>query len=575
MVSRKPIFNCKVFSNEALFCSADRLPRRTTDLSSSSVLPLSAVVLLNSPAAGAWEWSEYKRLHSLYRQNKPCRDISDSSLPSAEERRNILPCYFICADGAYSSLQKGLAWDDASSGTHDPKENIVDGPTRERERVAVGNSRLHTWIPDVVIGDMDSCDATDIPVLHMQENKRGDREKPSLDDGGPTSYRFPSVDEIPEHVLEQIRERAIVASVAAITNTGGGGFSLSLSPVFLHIECQMTTDFQKVMSLLARLEKMFPQDFPRLTREPASLTKGNMRVPGPTCEEFVLTSDQSVSASSLSRHYSDVQQKLLSTIDERSAGAWGDVAPKEEIQKERERVTSLLQEVHQVRISSTEPNRCPSTLEDTHLGIRSHLLPQIAVFGALGGRFDHEMGAISCVVEYSHLFHIALTNRCNIISACWTDGLTQWFPYNESTTTLDSETEGEDSFYSSTLLGQNERKEGCGIIPMGTVKEMETTGLLYNVVKGRANRCDAVTQTNGYRFAFGALLSVCNTVADPIVTVDLRPLHRPPQKNDSSSALPEGCGNNNYSISNEMELSITEKDEDSYNPPTIISCSRQ
>lgn len=571
------VFSCKVFSNEALFCVKDRICRRLTDLPNANVLPLSAVILLNSPAAGGWEWSEYKRLYSLYRGERTKTDFHQPVFPSSEEMKDVLPCYFICADGAYSALQKGLVDNHPPSATHDANAQTEEELMLDREL-----ERRGQWVPDVVIGDMDSCDPTDVPLEVSWDTKGDDGVASSQHDTcsasavegeGAAFYRFPSVDKIPEDVLRLIRARALAATTGAVASAAGSDVSApSLPPLFLRIECQMTTDFQKVVSLLARLEKLFPLDFPRLTREPTFTREGERIEDGASCAEFVLDTDHSLKATALSKRCYEIQKELLETMDSRSAGAWDEGASKEDIQNERERVGSLLQKIHKVELSSTSGVKLPSSLQKNDISVRSHILPQIGVLGALGGRFDHEMAAMSCLLEYSQLFHIAITNKNNIISACWTDGLTAWFPYNVSTTQR-SETSTQMRVGNSTLPFKCEKKDGCGVIPMGTVKEIETTGLLYNIVKGRPDRCDAITQTSGYRFAFGGLLSACNSVADSIVTIDLCPtgcshssVRAPPfnSVDDNNGAHPNDCT---------TQHDIVSKD-DSYNPPTLICCSR-
>eukprot|EP00796_Vickermania_ingenoplastis_P004243 gene4243-3067_t len=450
MAGRK--FECKVFSNETLFTAA--IPRCRGELAAARVMPLSAVILLNSPTVGPWELKEYTRLHGLYRQ-KAC---------AAED---ALPCYFMCADGAYSSLKKG--W-------------------------AAGEASWQEQMPDVVIGDMDSCDGTLLP--------------PSLTEGQSTQtphlHLYPTVAEIPLDVLTMIRERAVRAA------QGQHG----LAPLFIRIECQMTTDFQKVVHLLHRLEEAFPSDFPRFSRV----------VKGKSAGAFALHADPSVTADAFLQHFISIRGHLIDTIGQRTTGAWAGSVSAEVQEQERQRIISLLLEASGV------------STPDNGMEITSHILPSIVTLGALGGRFDHEMAVMSCLVEHNSLYHIMVTNSHNVISACWTDGLTQWIPYNENTEPAVKVTSGVE------LL--RELSAGCGVIPFGTVKEMETTGLLYNVVTGREDRCDGVTQTSGYRFAFGSLISACNNATEPLVTVDLRGLH---------GTVPDGV-------------------DDTYNPPTAFFC---
>lgn len=581
MVSIPKFFNCKVFSNEGLFCAADHIPRRPTDLTDSPLLPLSSVILLNSPAASEWEWSEYTRLYSLYRREELAADkvSCQSALPSFENVQNVFPCYFICADGAYNALQKGLVnhtnFLANPHGENDSKvRNALPFQEVEQEKLRM---RL---VPDVVIGDMDSCDMMDISFTHVAQAGEDARSTIPLNNGSsastrigePVFYRFPSVDEIPDDVLHIVRSRALTATAAK--TAGSTGFFPTFSPLFFHIECQMTNDFQKVVALLARLEKLFPLDFPRLVRDPISFSAKDA-TNGCCCSssEFVLTSNPSITAKVLSKKYDEIQQKLLRTMNDRRIGAWDAMVSKEDIEKEKDRVASLLLNVAPEKIVSSSEGAQSLFLGKSILPVRCHLLPQIAVLGALGGRFDHEMGTLSCLLQYSNIFHIAITNKENIITACWTDGVTQWLPYVDQITPV-SETSNTTLVNTAPPCFGSEQKEGCGVFPMGTVREMETTGLLYNIVKGRPNRCDIVTQTSGYRFAFDGLISSSNTVSDSIVTIDLRPIYRFQHLKESALEQTTKASNKSNFSHDEVQDDNSER-ENSYNPPTIISCSRK
>lgn len=444
----------KVFSNEALFPTA-HIARARSDLPRAPVLPLSAVILLNSPAVGPWELKEYRRLFQAYRGQ------GDATAGVRSPRDDALPCYFVCADGAYSTLRRH--WAECGSPEH------------------------QELLPDVVIGDMDSCDPSALPTAAAG----GDGGAST----GPVLHRYDAVTDIPDGVLASIRARALSGTTSA-------------PPFYIRIACQMTNDYQKAVGLLQRLEDAFPLDFPRLRRDG-------------TCSTFVLCCDPCVRAEAMSERYTAAKEAVLGSLATKSAGAWGEFASAADREAERGRIASLLEEV----------TACG---DGAKRGLsRSHMLPSVAVMGALGGRFDHEMGSMNCVLQHSRTYHMMVTNAENIITACWPDGVTQWLTYNE---------EGE-----GAGKKQRERCGGCGILPMGTVREMETTGLLYNIVKGRPSRCDAVTQTSGYRFSFDGLLSSCNCVSDRIVTVDVRPLHQPAQR---------------------------DTEEGSVNPPTLLSCSR-
>lgn len=50
--------------------------------------------------------------------------------------------------------------------------------------------------------------------------------------------------------------------------------------------------------------------------------------------------------------------------------------------------------------------------------MKTVILPNVAVLGALGGRFDHEMGVVCCLVRFARNFHLMVTNRSNVMFAC-------------------------------------------------------------------------------------------------------------------------------------------------------------
>lgn len=452
-------YDCKVFSNESLFLSSLRegVPRSWSELAKSSAMPLSAVILLNSPTIGEWDFKQYTRFCESHRS-------ADVGRPSPTPT-DTLPCYFICADGAYAALKDHWA--------------------------AHPSSCMNRAIPNIVIGDMDSCDAKHLP------NSACSGEEPRL-------HLYPTVDDIPLSLLRSIRQGAVGAPPT--------------SPVFIRIECQMTTDFQKSVLLVKRLEEAFPLDFPRFVCAPAPSS-------GKGAAAFRHCSDGSLTVNAFQQRCAASCDELRRTIDEKSAGAWADSVSREAQAAERKRITDLLDEIGAGLTSG----------ERAHF--QYHLLPNIAAFGALGGRFDHEMSVMNTLLLHSRRYHIMVTSPYNIIAACWPDGATQWLTHNEQTRTTRAP---EDC--GCELSG------GCGVIPMGTVLELETSGLLYNMVKGRPERCDAVTQTSGYHFGFDGLLSACNTVTDPVVVIDLRPLHH------------------------QLPVPNTET---SVNPPTLLSCSRR
>lgn len=559
-------YDCKLFSNEMLF-STSGIPRRRSELEFARVMPLSAVLLMNSPSLGDWEWKEYARLCAAYRSGRRSstepRPSRMSESTTAEPDEMPIPCYFICADGAYSALRR--RWEAQKGASH------CDG----------SESLVLQQMPDVVIGDMDSCEPDDLPFEAKAVEKktnalqsdndlkasRTDKRDPNTDVNLTRAlpgylHFYPTVADIPMEVLAAIRER----SISRISSeTHGDRSSVGVQPpFFFRIGCQMTTDFQKVMLLVERLEQAFPLDFPRFRRDSSSAETA----------PFIHVADDGVLARQVQQTYLQVRQDLIRTMEDRVAGAWVEGVAEEGLQKERSRVVALLHALtggtgaeratHSAATHDTEASTSTGSEK-----VVTHLLPNVAVYGAIGGRFDHEMGVMSCVLEYAERYHVMVTNPHNIIMACWPDGLTQWVTYNELHPDVVLQRSGADAETTNPPITKHEGKTekhceksgGCGVIPMGTVKELETTGFLYNIVKGRPSTFDGVTQTSGYRFAFGGLLSACNIVNDCIVTVDLRPT----RQLDQSCV----CGAEN-------PLPRTFSPEgDTYNPPTLLTCSRQ
>lgn len=484
--------HCKLFTNEALFSNLC-VPTCRSEIPSSRATPINAIVLLNSPTVGEWEFDELSRLYRLYRSSSP-----ETSRPSAskgnDDQADALPMYVICADGAYTALQR-----------HSEQRDSIH--------------KLQ-FIPDVVIGDMDSCDKTLLPSCTLEASSHVGTLKSRSSDTK-EMYFSPTIADLSIEVLQEIRERMIRSTQFPLDTQH--------SPVFVHISCQMTTDFQKAIHLLQRLEEAFPIDFLRFSCSPHP--RGNVPMP------LVMEADESIEANELMAHYESLQKELCETIHHRPAGAWAEGVSLQDQEAERHRVVSLLNQVHECVKPAlmSHGNNChhlctaTSNSAATFNGVTMHVMPTVVAYGALGGRFDHEMGALSCMLEHSSRFHILLCNSHNIITACLPNGITQWIPYHG--------------------LTHGEKSSGCGVIPFGRVKELETTGLLYNIVNGRPEKCDTVTQTGKYCFEFGGLLSTSNEVTDSIVTVDLRPLHK--------TLAPQEDGNSVL-----------------YNPPTILSVSR-
>lgn len=615
-ISRR--YDGKLFSNEMLFSNAG-IPHRHSELFSAHVMPLSAVLLMNSPSLGDWEWQEYARLSGAYRGNIATAPESQGPRGTSKED-TVLPCYFICADGAYSSLKR--RWEAERQECVNPHHHSSSSASHQY-RCDLSRAQQ---MPDVVIGDMDSCEPDDLPPEMQQQQQQVDphshaetqmkmesvvtltedtdlHKMTPRDASSPVGcsasapsassarrppsqlHFFPTVSDIPVEMLAAIRERAIsrllLASHEERTEENGASCTQRAHhvhgvppPFFFRIGCQMTTDFQKVMMLLERLEQAFPLDFPRFQRCSTN----------PADAPFTHVAEDGLLAQGVQHAYCQAKEQLLATMEERVVGAWVDGVSEEGLAAERARIVTLLNSATGESLSPTTTTSSSSGMERSNATrgssasssdtvVTLHLLPNVAVFGAIGGRFDHEMGAMSCVLEYAQRYHVMLTNPHNVITACWPDGLTQWIPYNQPHPThpgdnhpgdnhpVTSSSEKEGKRHEGTWHG--EKSGGCGVIPMGTVREMETNGFLYNIVNGRPSRYDGVTQTSGYRFAFGGLLSACNTVNAPIVTVDLRRTEPPLEPLPGKPLLHP---------SHEAPHSHP---DDTYNPPTLLTCSRQ
>ncbi|KAK7197671.1 thiamine pyrophosphokinase, vitamin B1 binding domain containing protein [Novymonas esmeraldas] len=450
---------------------------------------LFGVILLNSPASTEDDFAAYIRLFQQYR----------SAAADA-----VQGPYFICADGAYAALRRYCA-------TH----HTTGQADSDANSAAAAAAALR--LSDALIGDMDSLSAAQLThvaaaAAAAAAATTSDVPESTTDAADDHAAQPPlfhaDVAAIPTSLLEAIRRRRDAYAYAH--RTGAAASPLVVLPV----SCQMTTDFQKCVALLQRLH---------------SLEHGAAEVPMqvdglPGADEVVPLAQQSREAAALAAEY---EARLPETSSTAAVQAGED-------QQEAARCQHLLDEM-----STSATNTTPSTAAP-HLVTR--VLPNVAVFGALGGRVDHEIGVMCCLLRYARVFHVMVINKYNVLFACWPDGVTQlvlppqWSP-------------------PSPAPGATAAPYMCGIIPFGVSLEMETTGFLWNVVKGRPDVYDGYTQTSGYRLAFDGLVSACNTVTSPIVTIDVRPLRL------------AGGGAATW-------LSSLDPDAPSMNPPTLFTLGR-
>ncbi|KAG8339268.1 thiamine pyrophosphokinase vitamin B1 binding domain [Trypanosoma vivax] len=368
---------------------------------------VSAVILLNSPSNSCWEYDEYLRFLITKRYSR-------HSMLNPESAAR---CYFLCSDGAYPKLLKYV--------TEEKQQDLLN---------------LFTVFPlcDVVVGDMDSYTSS-----HMED---GCERPTSTPDGG-----YATVEAVPHEVLDTIHRRC-QSAVAEFLKLDVGmmndappevwerlrdDLKVSLSPLWVHIHCQFTTDFLKSLKLVSRLRKRYPSE-------------SAVVVPPVLCSTAGL--------------------ELLKT--------GGDVFsdPRNEgCDHEESRERELCLEACQVE---------------------AVLLPTFVVIGAFGGRFDHEMGAISNMLAVAGEAHVVLVSQFDTVFACEANGWTQvvWHPQYEGRV--------------------------CGLMNYGKMVECETSGMLWNIVKGRGKP----SSTDELRFGFGAFLSVCNAVRREVVTIDVRHL---------------------------------------------------
>lgn len=511
-----------VHTRKLCSCNAVLAPGKTDAVTTDAPISdtaLFGVILLNSPANTDEDFAAYIRFLERHRG----RVAPASSAREGEEETEAAPVsrelhdrgpYFICADGAYAALKRYCA-----------EHYISIAGSGSGSSTAVQSAFTASHLCDALIGDLDSLSATHAMLLADAGDAEivlaaaADAEPPHRRDGGQGNNGgdkrllfHDTVDSIPVGLLEKIRRRRDASrhlEASASSTTPVEPF------VLLPVACQMSTDFTKCVALLHRLWAL-DAGMPDPLNGVDSLHGFNQEVP---------LAAQSPDVTSLA---SDCVARLPEALSTAEMQAEGD-------RQEADRCRRLLE--------SVTPS-APLTTEQPAQLLETRVLPNIAVFGALGGRIDHEFGVVCCLLCYARVFHIMVMNKYNVLFACWPDGVTQfvlppsWSP-------------------SGSAPRETAAPYMCGIIPFGVVREMETTGLLWNVVKGRPEVYDGYTQTNGYRLAFDGLVSACNTVTSPIVTIDVRPLRCALGPCCPGSAAPMKCS--------------CDPDAPSVNPPTLFT----
>lgn len=593
-------FHRKLCSSHALFPQDNDINSDDADGLLSHTL--SAVVLLNSPACAEADLAAYVRMWARYRQQQPLQATDPAgSLPTEHEqqRRHRPRCYFVCGDGAYNQLRRYL-------------------PTAAAATAAAAAAAAASASPlcDVVLGDMDSLSGhLLLSYASRPDYATSDERRAALAAEGTTTttagkqYQLQqesaavehlsfngvlhdTVDAIPDDILQAIHD----GCTTTMTSSSDG-----VKAPLLPIACQMSTDFDKCVQLLARLRGRFPADFVEhhvASEQPSLLLVTGVGVGGAGATEGTGTSRcspcQQQSQTALLPPFVAAAEAVSATriegllvVSGAAAGvninssrsssptsttaAVHIVTAEEALDSARE--LSLLQETSlccgngSLKVNPTTNttrilNESVNASSDSTFLLHTHVLPSVLVLGALGGRFDHEMAAVNTVAAHATAFHLMLVDAHNILFACWPGGVTTWLPM--------------------CAKRQHDGVEGeegpiCGLIPYGPVQQLETAGLAYDMVKGRRNyaeccggvgdstattasasaahgyagptRYDGITQTEQYAFGFGSLISTSNAVEQPVVTVDLRLLSHAASTATATTAV--GAG-----------------------PPTVITCNR-
>ncbi|CAC9466483.1 conserved hypothetical protein [Leishmania infantum JPCM5] len=502
-------------------CNAVLALGRTDAVTTDAPVPdtsLFGVILLNSPANTDEDFASYIRLFERHRG----RVAPASWAREGEEEAEATPAssrlhehrpYFICADGAYAALKRYCA------------KRCIGIAGSGSGSTAAQSAFIASRLCDALIGDLDSLPATHAMLLADAGDAEvvlaaaADAEPPRRRDdgqgnnGGDKRLLFhDSVNSIPVTLLEKIRRRRDAhrhREASASPTTPVEPF------VLLPVACQMSTDFMKCVALLQRLWALD-------VGMPDSL---NGVDPLRGFDKEVPLAAQSPDVTSLAFDCVARLPEALSTAEVQAG----------EDRQEADRCRRLLESI---------TTSAPFTTEQPAQRLETRVLPNIAVLGALGGRIDHEFGVVCCLLCYARVFHIMAMNKYNVLFACWPDGVTQLvLPPSWSS--------------SGPAPRETAAPYMCGIIPFGFVREMETAGLRWNVVKGRPEVYDGYTQTNNYRLAFDGLVSACNTVTSPVVTIDVRPLHCALGPCFPGSAAPMKCS--------------CDPDAPSVNPPTLFT----
>ncbi|KAG5484082.1 hypothetical protein LSCM1_05937 [Leishmania martiniquensis] len=509
---KRPAAPTSVHTRKLCSCNALLALGRTDAVAAGAPAPdtkVFGVILLNSPGNTHDDFASYIHFFERHRGRLAPESTEKGE---GEGMAPVYGCvsegspYFICADGAYAALKRYCA---------EQYSEIV---------ASCSGSNTEEWstfiagrLCDALIGDMDSLSASQlmcaagagyaerVPAAAADGELLHRHGGDTCGDGGNGYPLFhDSVSSIPVRLLERIRRRRDARGRPEAS-------AVSATPVdplvVLPVSCQMTTDFEKCVALLQRLwalEVGAPDALGRFD----SLQGFNKEVP---------LAEQSAEASLLAAECMARLPEATVTADTQAG----------DDHQEADRCRRLVESVTAPAPSPTEPPMY-------HLVTR--VLPNVAVFGALGGRMDHEIGVISCLLRHARVFHLMAINKYNVLFSCWPDGVTQFvLPPSWSPPGLAA---------AGAYM--------CGIVPFGFLREMETAGLLWNVVKGRPDVYDGYTQTSGYRLAFDGLVSACNTVTSPVVTIDLRPLHCL-----QGSAAPTRC--------------TCDPDAPSVNPPTLFT----
>ncbi|GET86976.1 hypothetical protein, conserved [Leishmania tarentolae] len=481
----KPTLHTRKLCSCNAVLTLSRTGGRATDAPASDT-SLFGVVLLNSPTNTEDDFASYIRCFQRHRGRiAPASSAGEDkqkieTSPVSRPRHGHGP-YFICADGAYAALKRYCA-----------KHTIGIAGSRSGGSTAEQSAFTASRLCDALIGDLDSLPATHATLLAESGDAETvlaasiDAEPPHHHDGqgnkdGNQRLLFhEKVDAIPVRLLEKVRRRRDAHRHCE----GSAPLTTPIEPfVLLPVACQMSTDFMKCVALLQRLWAL------------------DAGIPGALCRvDSLQGSDQEAPLVAQSSDVTSLAADCVARIPEALFTA--EVQAGEDRQ-EADRCRRLLESVAPSAPLTTEP---PAHLLETRV------LPNIAVFGALGGRMDHELGVLCCLLQYARVFHMMVVNKHNVLFACWPDGVTQlvlppsWSPADPAS-------------------GNTAAPYMCGVIPFGALREMETAGLLWNIVKGRPEVYDGYTQTSRYRFAFDGIVSACNTVTSPVVTIDVRPLH--------------------------------------------------